>query len=363
MLETLRSLWQLRFVRLVIYLLFAFGTYLFLQRTREVWLIFLTAMLIAYLFQPLVRWSERRRVRWLGMVLFFVALLLLLGFVSALLTGLVRQLGNLSTDLPDFVNRAGATWQTLPLWLQSLPLPKVVTDALSQGYSSLGQSLQPLLARFLTDVQTFLTGGKVVGFVQTVVGDIIRVIALITLSSYLVLDLPRITQSLLNAFPKPYQSVARDLANKLERSVGAYFRGQLLVALLGGLIVWLGLSLLRLPLALSIGFLAGMFNLVPFLGVIIAIIPALLLALTEGWGAVLGVIVIFTLANQLESHVFSPLILGRSMELHPVTVVIALLTGAILFGVLGAVFAVPLVAFFKLVYQDYYLNSHFYENG
>jgi predicted PurR-regulated permease PerM len=112
-----------------------------------------------------------------------------------------------------------------------------------------------------------------------------------------------------------------------------------------------------------LGFLAGVFNLVPYLGVVIAITPSLLLALSQGWGQVLGVLVVFVAANQFEAHLLSPLVLARATQLHPATVIVAILLGASLLGLWGAVLAVPAAAFLKLVYSDYYLTSCLYKEG
>ena len=103
----------------------------------------------------------------------------------------------------------------------------------------------------------------------------------------------------------------------------------------------------------------------PYLGVVISIIPALLLAATTQ--AVLLklilVVVIFVAANQIEGHVLSPIVLGKTTDLHPVTVVLAILSGLTLFGIVGALVAVPLTALTKLLLQEYYFPSRVYREG
>ena len=125
--------------------------------------------------------------------------------------------------------------------------------------------------------------------------------------------------------------------------------------------VGLGSWLLGVPLALSLGFLAGVFNLIPYLGVIVSTIPALILAASVGGWQVVGVLGVVTAANQLETLVHSRVILGRTTELHPAAVIIAILIGASLGCIWGALVSVPLVAFLKLLYEDYYQTSSFYE--
>ena len=132
-----------------------------------------------------------------------------------------------------------------------------------------------------------------------------------------------------------------------------------------GIFVGVGLTLSGIPSAPAIGFLAGLFNIVPYLGVVIAITPALLLAATTK-AVILKlilVVVIFVAANQIEGHLLSPLVLGRTTDLHPVTVVLAILSGLALFGIVGALVAVPLVALAKLLLQEYYYPSRVYTDG
>lgn len=117
------------------------------------------------------------------------------------------------------------------------------------------------------------------------------------------------------------------------------------------------------PLAASLGFLAGVFNLIPFVGVIVSGVPALLLAATGGWGKVLLALLVLWLANQLEGNLLGPFIVGRSTRLHPVTAIAAILVGATLFGLWGALLGVPTAAFLKVLLEEYYKKSRFYREG
>ncbi|WP_253705236.1 AI-2E family transporter, partial [Thermus scotoductus] len=119
----------------------------------------------------------------------------------------------------------------------------------------------------------------------------------------------------------------------------------------------------RLGQAASLGFLAGVFNLIPFVGVIVSGVPALLLAATGGWGKVLLALLVLWLANQLEGNLLGPLIVGRSTRLHPVTAIAAILVGATLFGLWGALLGVPTAAFLKVLLEEYYKKSRFYREG
>ena len=117
-------------------------------------------------------------------------------------------------------------------------------------------------------------------------------------------------------------------------------------------------TLLRMnsvPLATAIAFIAAVFNLIPYLGPVIGAVPAVLLGLTVSPLTAVLAIVVFIIANQLEANILSPMILSRSTNLHPVTVLLAIMTGLSLYGLVGALVAVPVVALFKVLIEDYVL--------
>ncbi|WP_333659977.1 AI-2E family transporter, partial [Meiothermus cerbereus] len=197
----------------------------------------------------------------------------------------------------------------------------------------------------------------------SVAGGVLQFFAALIISIYLLYDLPQISKTLFQAIPLPYQPFAADMAAKLDRAVGGYIRGQIQVAFWVGLLVGLGLWVFGVPLAGSLGLLAGLFNIIPFAGVIISTVPALLLALTVGWPQVIAALGVVVVVNQVEAHFLSPRILGQATSLHPVSVIGAILVGSSLYGLVGALVAVPLLAFFKVIYAEFYLKSHFYREG
>ncbi len=336
----------------------------FLFVTRAVWFIVVTAFVLAYLLYPVVAWSRGRfRARWVGMVVSVLAVLVVAGAFGLLFYDLFRQLSRLPDELPGLIQRATTVTQSVPGVIQQAPLPPAVKSALSGAYGTVRAQLSHWASRFLEAFATFVTGGGLFHTVRTIVGDLVRLLGLLALSVYLLADFPRIVRSLRLVAPRPYQPLIADLIAKFEHAVGGYFRGQLIVAAIVGALTGVGLMVLHVPLALSLAFLGGLFDLVPYLGPIVAVTPALLLAAPGGWWTLLGVVAVYTVAIQLESHVLGPLVLSRTVKLHPTTVVVALLLGLRLGGALGALLAVPLMGFVKLLFTEYYLKSRFYREG
>ena len=140
------------------------------------------------------------------------------------------------------------------------------------------------------------------------------------------------------------------LAEKIGGALGGFFRGQLLVATFVGVASAVGLTLVKVPFAAVVGLIAGVFNLVPLIGPFIGAIPAVILGLLSGepiralWGALvlLGV-------QQIDNHIISPNVMGRTVKLHPITVMLTLLAAGSMFGIFGMLIAIPTIAALKAV--------------
>lgn len=365
----LAEIWKLLWVRIAVY---AVLTYLLIRLlglvfgdARAALVTLVLAFVFAYLTSPIVRALEQRKVpRFVGVLLVYLGLMLLVGLASFLIADMVNVLARFATDLPRILTPL-LTWiENLPSRIGQIEIPPALEGAFAQAAQNLQSLLQGFTQTLLQGLQSLLAqGGNLVGFFASLVGGVLQLFAALIISIYLLYDLPQISKTLFQAVPLPYQPLATDIAVKLDRAVGGYLRGQLLVAIGVGLIVTVGLWVFGVPLAGSLGFLAAVFNLIPFAGVIISTVPAVLLALTVGWPQVIAVLGVVVVANQVEAHILSPRILGKTTSLHPVSVIGAILVGSSLYGLIGALLAVPLMAFFKVIYTEFYLNSRFYKEG
>lgn len=356
--------WRSPWLRLLVFGLVAYVMYRLLGQVTSVVVDFLVAFLIAYLANPLLNWLQRGRVK-RGLGVLFVLLMFggIFAMAGALIVTISAQFIQLFKDLPGQVDQFSAGLDRLTGWLAGLGVPGLdnarerLTEAAQTYLQSLENNLLPILQNALSSSSTVFAGLLSIG------GVIGQVLLILLLSVYLMLDYGRINVTLLRIFPRPWQPRVLELSGLIGTAVGGYVRGQLLIALFIGVFVWLGLTLLGIPSAAAIGFLAGAFNIVPYLGPIIGATPALLLAMPGGWIKMLLVIVVFVAANQIESNFLSPYILSKTTDLHPVTVLVAILVGVALLGFVGALLAVPAVALGKLLLEKYYYGSRTYTEG
>jgi predicted PurR-regulated permease PerM len=167
---------------------------------------------------------------------------------------------------------------------------------------------------------------------------------------YLLVDLPHLRRVAESLIPERSKDEVLVVAGRLNRAIGGYFRGQLVVALIVGTMVSIGLAILDLPFWLLIGMIAGIFNMIPLIGPYIGAIPGVVVALTtRDFGTAVWVVVIMVVAQQIDNHFITPNVMQRVVKLHPAAVMLALLAGGTIAGFFGLLLAVPVAAVLKIL--------------
>lgn len=352
MLEGLRFLWSNPYVRGVAGLLLLLALLRLLYLTADLFGLLFGALLLAALVRPWVNRLERLR---LPRAVALALVLLLLGLGLGLLgVGLVRvseELAHFAQTLPGTADSLTAWWKHLPEQLHASSLPPWLVGALEQAYGSVGELLQNLSAELIPRLGGFARSGLVPAL-ALLFGGVVKLAAFVALFVYLLADGPRMGQGLMRRLPPAAQGWSERVLGYLERAVMGYFRGQLLVAASLGGLVGLSLGVLGVPLALPLGLLVGVLELIPYLGIALGAVLVFFAALPLGWPMVLKALLVLLAAAQLEGHLLAPWLVGQSTSLHPVTVLFALLLGERLAGVLGMLVAVPTAAVLKLWLED-----------
>ena len=190
--------------------------------------------------------------------------------------------------------------------------------------------------------------GRGVGFVLTVLG---YVALTPILTFYLLRDWDALTALVADLLPNHRRADFVSFATESDRLISRYLRGQVTVAITIGIITGLGLWLFRFPYAGTLGLIVAIFSVVPYLGLILSLIPAVFIALVSGsvGFSILTVVFVYGVAQLLEATVISPRIIGESVGLHPVLVLLALALGGFFFGFVGLLIGVPAAAITKLL--------------
>lgn len=168
---------------------------------------------------------------------------------------------------------------------------------------------------------------------------------------YLLVDLPHIRRVFRSLVPERARGDAMVLARRLSTAIGGYFRGQLAVAIVVGIMASIGMLLIDLPFWLIVGMIAGLFNMIPLIGPWVGAVPGIVIAFTTGggMGKAIAVAVVMAIVQQIDNHFISPIVMQRAVHLHPAVVMLALLAGGTLGGFFGLLLAVPVTATLKIV--------------
>ncbi|HMM42422.1 MAG TPA: AI-2E family transporter [Thermomicrobiales bacterium] len=291
----------------------------------NVLIVLFSAILLATAIDAPVDWLQRRGIpRSVGVLAMYAVLVVVLAGVVALLVPLVSsEIATVQDDLPgwttrleDFVNR--------------------VRPAGSERAHLTFDDLSKRLSSHLGTVASTLTN------VSLAAGHVLVLVFITLVAAYYLAASPGGGSYIIDRFvPRAYQPRATAIAAAVRDRIGGWVRGQALVAGTFGIGMGIGLWLIGVPFAVSLGVIAGVLELVPYVGGAVTLLLALPLALTVGWPHAIGVLVLYTVLVNIEAHVLSPWYVGRAVHLPPVVVLIALLAGAELAGLIGILLAIP----------------------
>lgn len=319
---------------------------------------FFVSMILAYLGDPLTDWLEAKGLsRRLAVSVVFLVLLLMLTLAMLVLLPLLgRQLRQLIDLLP-----------VVFAWVQVTLLPWVQTTTgldFSTDFDQLRQTLMANWRQTSTLAATLLAQVSRSGLAFAFWIANLALIPVVTF--YLLLDWDHLKARIRNLMPRRYEPTITRLASECDEVLSAFLRGQLLVMLSLGLVYAMGLSLLGIQFGVLIGLVAGLASIVPYLGVIVGLAVAAIVAFFQ-YGDVLhlaGVGAVFATGQLLEGTVLQPLLLGDKIGLHPVAVIFAVLAGGQLFGFTGILLALPVAAVIMVLLRylhDRYKNSSLYD--
>jgi len=312
--------------------------FVFLYFLKDVLFILLFAIIIASAISPFANWLDSKGFpRLLGVLLLFLSILgLMILFFSLIIPYISEEISQLTVALPQIVIN--------------------ISSSLEKA-----QSVSPKFLDFISETQNALEGlssyfqqaaQSIVGMVVSIFGGIMSFIAIIIISFYLSVTKKGIENFLGSVVPEKYEDYVVGLWKRSEIKVGQWLQGQLLLALIVGLIVYVGLSLMGIKFALVLGILAMLLEVVPMIGPVLAAIPAVFFAFLQAPTLGLWVILFYIIVQQLENHILVPLVFGKTIGLNPIVVIIALLVGSQLAGILGAILAVPVATIIVEMLDD-----------
>ena len=324
-----------------------------LQRLTPVLLPLAIAGIIAYLLDPVVDYLERKRVprTWAIMLVFFLGLGVVAGVSATVIPRLVVETKELAEQIPNYRNKIIVEANE---WMVNSPWGKRFKEAwakdLQAQIQTWAQKAAPAVSAWF--VAQF---SKIASWFGLIVGIAMVPVYLF----YLLLEKRGISEGWTAYVPiqeSRWKTEAVFIIQQINDYLILFFRGQVLVALCDGVLLTIGFLAIGLNYAFLLGMVAGLLSIVPFLGVAISIIPALLLAVVQygDWLHPALVLGVFAVVQFLEGFVISPKIMGDRVGLHPLTIILAVMIGTTLMGgIIGGILAIPLTAALRVLMFRY----------
>lgn len=308
---------------------------------RDIVLVVILSIVVASAIEPGTKWMVNKRVpRLLAVILMYLILIMgLLAVLYFLFLPILSETVDFLSSLPSYLG-------DLKVWnpLESSNIPGI--DSLSENFS-----LVDIVNQLDTTIASFSNG--FFSTATSVFGGILSSVLVIVLSFYLSVEIDGVTNFLRIVIPAKHESYIIDLWKRSQKKIGLWMQGQIVLAIIVAILVFLGLTLLRVENALLLAAIAGIFEIIPLFGPILAAIPAIAIALvSNGVGSAMIVIGLYIIVQQFENQLIYPLVVRKIVGVPPIISILALIIGGKLAGFIGLVVSVPIAAALMEFFND-----------
>lgn len=331
-----KLLWLLTALVTIAILIFLFPFYsTAIRAIGTLCLPFVVALILAYLFHPLVHYLSKWRIpRSFSIMIIFLLLitLIILGVYQGT-PFLTEQWGTLSKQLPIYQD--------------------MIKDGRLKIYHTTPEMTHPHLNQLETELQMMMTAllKKMILTVKWVLTSLFSLLIIPFVCFYFLKDYHRIGHFLLSRLPQRTQPIVKSFIIDVDETLGHFLKGQLYVSVLLGILSVIGLWLIHCPHPVFLSVLIAVTDFIPFFGPFIAAIPVFLLASTKGMVEGILAIIVMIVLQFIEGNLLSPIIMGKSLAIHPLWIIILLFVSGEVAGILGMLFAVPLFIIIKCMIQ------------
>ena len=321
-----------------------FFFWLFYRFYQVVFLLFI-AVVVGTVIRPLVNWLNQRGIpRIAGVILVYLLLLLLLaGFLWLLFPLIFEQGSTLAREVPGYYQslRAGMLKDSNQLLVRLGQLIPATLPGLNAGIAP------------QTGEEVVASAEQVLGYILLTAQVIFTAIVILVLTLYWAIDGPRIIKSCLLLVPQDQRDSIGELVSAMEGRIGFFIAGQGVLCLVIGIMALISYTLIGLPNALVLALVAGVMEAVPLIGPLLGAVPAALVALSIGPDRLIWVIIATVVIQQLENSLLVPRIMKKAVGVNPFVTLLALFAFSTLFGLAGALMAIPIAAMIQLVLNHF----------
>lgn len=315
----------------------------FLREIHWVINITLVSILITYSISPGVTLLEKKKFpHWLAVILVFIAFLMLLGLMIYLVVPIIiSEILELTQVLPQYFLIIQPHIFELMQYVQNPDFEEVLSTIIRQVPSNLQQLFNQVTALTLS-----------------LLSRLSELLIILFLVFFLLKDLSNIRSGIIKTLPLPYRHEFARVMGVIDDKVGAYLRGNFLRCGVVGVLTGTGLLIIGMPFYFVLGFVAGILNIIPYIGPNMAAIPAILISISPEAPGILLIIFFYLIVQSVDAFILTPFLLGKAVDIKPFTIIVSILIGGRIFGILGIILAIPFAATLKVLFSIYLNNSN-----
>lgn len=307
----------------------------------------ITPIIVAYVFyymlNPLVNFFSKKISRFSASLLaILVGVITILVVIIGVVPIIVEQTQNLITALPRYI-------EIVKGYLEEYSDNAYVQVVVEYVNTNLNVSK---ISERLISIATSVAQGVVSSISST--ASVLVTMPFVLF--FLLKDASQFNKFVISLLPKKFEKSVAETIDEIDDKVGSYIQGQMLVSLCIGVMLFIGYNVIGLHYAFSLATIAAFLSIVPYLGPAIAITPAMLVAASTSWVMVVKMLVVWGIVQFLEGNIISPNIMGRSMNMHPLTVIFVILIGVNISGVVGAILGIPVYSILKVLISKLLLS-------
>lgn len=314
-------------------LLTLYGLYL----VRSVLVLVLVSMFLAVGLDPAISRLQRmglNRGQAVGMILLLIVLVIV-GFLAAVVPPLVTQVTEFATHLPDYVQQLADKNPRIEAFVTDRDIAARLSDATSNIGKTIGGS-----------------AGKVLGLAGSIISSLFSGLTVLVLTIYFSLSLAGIRSGTLRLLPRSKRERVKELADPVLTKIGGYIAGNIVISVIAGLLSFVFLLIADVPFPVALALWVAIADLIPMVGATLGAVPAVLVAFFTSGPLGIATLVYFVIYQQFENYIVAPRVMTKAVDLSPAAVLLSALMGASLLGVVGVLMAIPLAAGAKLLVQE-----------
>lgn len=300
------------------------------------------AFIFYYLLNPVVDWLERHKIKriW-GVTLLFISIVgILVGLVALAFPPIQDQVTSLVNNFPSYVDTIGTT---VLGWVEGTPIENSASE-LVEWLNGWVSNIPSIVVDYFDTAVNGLTN-----VFSTVSNVVVVIVTFPIIAFFLLKDDEKFFSYVIKIIPPRFRKDVINIFATINDQVGSYIKGQLMISLSLGIMMFIGFTIIGLDYAGVLAIVATFTSIIPYVGAAFAMIPAIIIALTTSWVMVLKLLIVWAVVQFVDGNLVEPNIMGKNLNVHPLTIIIVLLVLGDLLGFVGLVLGVPIYAISRVI--------------